>query len=594
MTRIADGEGARVYRRLLSYLRPHWLVASLSVIGMIVQGGTETVFAWIIKPMLDSGFVNRDLAVIRLIPLGIIGIFLVRGIASFASSYGSGWVSRNIIATLRAQVFDRLLMLPRRYYDEASSGMLLSRLTYNVEQVAEAGTTAVVTIIRDTATAVFLLAYMAYISWRLALIFLALGPVVTLVVFYVSKRFRRLSRRIQRSVGNVAYVAEEAIEGNDVIKVFGAQAHERERFREANDRNKNQFMKFAATKALSTPVVQICAAMALSLVIYLATLNGVASTVSVGSFVSFITAMLLLLQPLKRLTNVHSTIQKGIAAGESIFEIIDEPAEEDHGTVEVERVRGRIEFDDVHFRYRQGGDAVLRGMTLDIEPGETVAIVGRSGSGKTTMANLIPRFYEPSAGVIRLDGVPLRDYRLESLRRQVALVGQRVVLFNDTIRGNIAYGMAETDDASIRRAAELANALEFIEGLPDGFDTRVGENGVMLSGGQRQRIAIARALLKDAPILILDEATSALDTESENQIQTALEQLMRGRTTLVIAHRLSTVESADRIIVLDAGKLVESGTHMELIERGGAYAALHRLQFRREAATGSGELADHG
>jgi len=577
-----QGEGLAVYGRLLRYVAPHWRVGTAAVVGMIVTGATEAGFAWLIKPMLDSGFVARDTAVIRLVPLAILGMFILRGVASFGADYGTSWISRHVIARMRGEVFDCLLAMPRRFYDEASSGMLLSKLTYNVEQVAQAGTRAVVILIRDGATIVFLLAYMAWISWRLALIFLALGPVLGTVVIYISKRFRRISHRIQRSIGGVAYVAEEAIEGNDVVKIFGGEAHERGRFNAVNERNKKQFLKFAATKALSTPVVQFCAAAALSLVIYLATLDGVISTISVGSFVSFVTAMMLLLQPIKRLTNVQSIIQKGIAAGDSIFALLDTPPEPDSGTYEVGRVEGRIELAGVTFRYRSGTEPVLRDLDLTIEPKQTVAIVGRSGSGKTTLANLLPRFYEVETGCIRLDGIPLAEYRLGCLRRQLALVSQQVVLFNDTIAANIGYGVNNPSREAIRDAARLANALGFIEGLPEGLDTMVGDNGVMLSGGQRQRIAIARALLKDAPVLILDEATSALDTESENEIQQALEGLMRGRTTLVIAHRLSTIENADHIVVLEGGEVVETGTHSELMAHGGAYASLQRLQQGRD------------
>lgn len=578
-----SASGLQIYRRLISYVLIHWRVAALAVVGMLITGASEAGFAWLIKPMLDSGFVERDPATLRLIPLGVLGIFLVRGISSFAAQYGTAWVSRRVIAQLRGEVFARLLTLPRRYFDDVSSGMLLSRLTYNVEQVAQAGTNAMVIIIRDTATVVFLLAYMAWLSVSLTLTFMLLGPVVIGVVLYVSKRFRRLSHTIQQSVGSIAYVAEEAIEGSDEVRMHGAQAVERERFEAANRRNTEQFMKFASTQALSTPVVQFCAALALSIVVWLATLQGSVTTVSVGTFVSFITAMMLLLQPLKRLTRVHAEIQRGIAAGESIFEIIDEPPEPDTGGYAPARVEGSLCFDDVSFRYASGADSVLDGINLDIPAGETVAIVGRSGSGKTTLVNLVPRFYQPSAGEIRLDGVSLSDYRLDALRRQLALVGQQVVLFNTSVAENIAYGQDPMPSReSIMAAAEAANARPFIEALPAGFDTLIGADGVQLSGGQRQRLAIARALLKDAPVLILDEATSALDSESEQHIQSALERLIRGRTTLVIAHRLSTIERADRIVVLDAGRVVEQGTHRELIARGGHYAALHRLQFRRE------------
>lgn len=589
MTALSRGgdpaTGLQVYRRLLGYVLVHWRVAGLAVVGMLITGASEAGFAWLIKPMLDAGFVERDPGVLRLIPLGILGIFLVRGFSSFAAQYGTAWVSRRVIATLRGEVFARLLTLPRRYFDDISSGMLLSRLTYNVEQVAQAGTNAMVIIIRDSATVIFLLAYMAWLSWSLTLTFMLLGPVVIAVVLYVSKRFRRLSHTIQQSVGSIAYVAEEAIEGSDEVRMHGAQAAERARFEAANRRNTEQFMKFAGTQALSTPVVQFCAALALSIVVWLATLQGSVTMVSVGTFVSFITAMMLLLQPLKRLTRVHAEIQRGIAAGESIFEIIDEPAESDTGAHAPARVAGAIAFRAVSFAYASGAERVLDGIDLTIPAGETVAIVGRSGSGKTTLVNLLPRFYEPSAGEIRLDDVPLGDYRLDALRRQLALVGQQVVLFNISVAENIAYGQdPQPPRAAIVAAAEAANARGFIEALPSGFETRIGADGVQLSGGQRQRIAIARALLKDAPVLILDEATSALDSESEQHIQTALERLIRGRTTLVIAHRLSTIERADRIIVLDAGRVVEQGSHAELIAHGGHYAALHRLQFRPDAS----------
>lgn len=574
---MADMDRFEIYRRFFSYTRDYWLVGVFCLIAMLISAASQAVFAWLIKPMLDAGFVAQNPLMVRLVPLGLLAVFTLRGLSNFGASYGTAWISRQVIKRLRSEVFERLLTLPKRFYDDTAPGMLLSKLTYDVEQVASASAEAVLTLVRDTATAVFLVIYMFFISWQLALILLALGPVMVLVIVYVSGRFRRISRKIQSTVGGVAYVTEEVIEGQEVIKIFGAQAHERHRFEQANERNRRQSMKFVALKALSTPVVQFVAAVAMATVIYLATLNGGVANITVGAFVSFITAMLLLPQPLKRLTQIHAVIQKGIAAGESLFGIIDEPPEIDEGTLTLNRVYGRIEYQGVRFAYDNRECEVLRGIDICIKPGETVAIVGPSGSGKTTLAHLLPRFYEPSAGCILLDGVPLSDYRLTDLRSQVALVSQHVMLFNDTVAGNIAYGcLNEVGMDEVRRVAELANATAFIQRLPQGFETLIGENGVRLSGGQRQRLAIARALLKNAPMLILDEATSALDTQTERLIQEALEMLMHGRTTLVISHRLSTVENADRIIVLEAGHLIETGTHSGLLASGGLYADLHR------------------
>jgi len=574
-----------VYRRLVRYMRPYWKQFALASLAMGMVAAAQAASAWLIKPLLNAGFVDRDPEHIKLVALGIVAVFLVRGLATFGSEYGMAWIGRNIIRQLRSEVFDRLLTLPSRFYDETSSGMLLSTLTYNVEQVARAGSDSLTIIIRDSLTIIFLIAYMATVSWRLSLIFLAVGPIVALVVTYVSRRFRRLSHRIQRSIGTVAYIAEEAIDGHEVVRTFGAQDYERRRFEQANNRNVRQYMKFTAAKAASTPLVQFVAAIALSFVIYLATMQQAVAPIGLPSFVSFITAMGLLLQPVKRLTNVNPGIQKSIAAGDSIFELIDMAPEPDEGTHTLDRAEGRVSFESVFFAY-PGGEDVLKDISLSVEAGERLAIVGRSGSGKSTLVSLLPRFYEAQRGRVTLDGVALQDYRLADLRRQMALVGQQVVLFNDTIAANIAYGrVGQVSEEQVRAAADAANATEFIERLPAGFRTQVGQNGVLLSGGQRQRLAIARALLKDAPILILDEATSALDTESENQIQAALEHLMHGRTTFVIAHRLSTIENADRIVVLDEGRIRETGSHRELLERGGIYASLYRMQF------GSAEVA---
>lgn len=580
--------GLQIYLRLLGYVRPHWRMALGAVLAMAVAALTEPAFAALIKPMVDGSFVNRDPWLVKVIPLAIVVVFLLRGATLFASSYAMSWISRNVVMRIRSDLFARMLRLPTGFYDNNATGILLSKIIYDVDQVSNAGTNAVTTIIRDTLTVLGLVAYMAYLSGWLVLIFLGVGPVMALIVMWVSRRFRKLSRRIQVSMGNVASTAEEGIEGQQVIKLFDAQDYEQRRFDAANRHNARQLLKFEATKSANSPVVQLLASGALAVVIYLATLPSVVESITPGTFVSFIAAMLLLMPPLKRLTEVMSPIQRGIAAGESLFAIIDEPAEVDEGARSLGRAQGRIEFRDVRFNY-PGKSDVLKGIDLHVAPGETVALVGRSGSGKTTLVSLLPRLYEVSQGEILLDGYPLHEYRLADLRRQIAMVGQHVVLFNDTIAANIAYGMDKIDLDAVRRAAKAAHALEFIERLPQGFDTPIGENGVMLSGGQRQRLAIARALLKDAPILILDEATSALDTESEQQIKAALDVLMQGRTTLVIAHRLSTIENADRIVVMHDGQIVESGRHEELLAEGGHYASLHRLQFK-EAAQSSEQV----
>ncbi|KAB7627699.1 lipid A export permease/ATP-binding protein MsbA [Alkalilimnicola sp. S0819] len=583
---------AQVYRRLLRYIAPYWKQGVIAVLAMMVAASTETGFAALIKPMVDGSFVDRDPTMIKLVPLALLGIFILRGLSGFIADYGMKWIARNMISTMRGELFARMLKLPTRFYDNHSSGRLLSKMTYDVEQVARAGANTVTVLIRDGFTILFLMAYMVYLSGYLALIFLLIGPILAAIVVRISKRFRRLSRNIQRSVGELAHVAEEAIEGHAVIKTFGAQEHQQQRFERANAYNRRQFMKHAAADAANTPIVQFCAAVALSVIVYLATLDQVLESVTAGSFVSFIAAMLLLMPPLKRLTKVNAALQQGIAAGQSLFALIDEPSEPDTGRRELKRARGAIVYQDVRFAYEPKKGEVLKGVSLTIEPGETVAFVGRSGSGKTTLVNLLPRFYEPLAGGILLDDHPLTEYPLSALRRQIAIVGQQVTLFDDSIAANIAFGRPEAvSEEEIREALRLANALEFVERLPAGLQTQIGENGVLLSGGQRQRLAIARALIKDAPILVLDEATSALDTESERQIQSALDRLIVGRTTLVIAHRLSTIEQADRIVVLDQGEVVEQGRHEELLARGGHYAALHRLQFNQEGHRGAREPA---
>jgi subfamily B ATP-binding cassette protein MsbA len=581
----SDAKATRaIYARLLRYSLPHWKAFAVSVIAMLVFAGTNTGFAALMKPMIDGSFVARDPQVIRLVPLMIIGLFLARGIANFISSYCMSWVGREVIRELRRAMFDKLLCLPTPFYDKTPSGELLSKLIYDVEQVNQAATNALANVIRDGFTIIGLLVWMSYINWLLTVIFVVAGPPIAYLVARVNRRFRRISGRIQHSMADVTAVSEEAIAAHREIKLFGGAAYEARRFDAINDDNRKLNMKMAAASAASVGIVEFIAATALAGIIYLATLPTVLEKVTVGSFMSFVVAMMLLLPSIKRLMTVMPMVQRGVAAAESIFRVLDSEAEQDRGGKRIAHARGGVHFRQVGFAYDGGKGEVLRDINLNIAPGQCVALVGRSGSGKSTLASLLPRFYDVSRGGILLDGEDIRELSLDNLRRQIAWVGQHVVLFNDTIAHNIAYGSLESvGETDIARAAEAAHAMEFIAALPEGLNTLVGENGVLLSGGQRQRLAIARALLKNAPILILDEATSALDSESERHIQAALAEVMRHRTTLVIAHRLSTVEKADQIVVLDHGRIVEQGRHGELLAKGGHYAALYRMQFHDHA-----------
>ncbi|HEX7011894.1 MAG TPA: lipid A export permease/ATP-binding protein MsbA [Steroidobacteraceae bacterium] len=566
------------YRRLIGYLRPHRGMFALGIVGAIVFSVSMVSFTVFAKFFGDGTFENRDPRTIVWLPLALIGLFLLRGVGDFTQTYCMGYVGRQIVKRLREQIFHRLVELPIGYYDRSSSSVLLSRLTYNTEQVGQAVTDSVVVSVRESLTIFGSIIALFVLNARLALIAMITGPLVSWLVTIINRKFRRYSRRIQDSMGDVTRVAKETLDAPRVVKVYNAESYQANQFESVNEHNRRSHMRLVLTKGLSNPVVQMVMSIGAAIVLAIAISDTIHGRQSMGDLLAFLVALVGISQPLRALVSVAGPMQQGIAAGQSIFELLDEPTEPRGGTRVVERVRGEIEFDEVSFKYPMGQGVALERVSLHVKPGEMLAIVGRSGSGKSTLVNLLPRFYDVTSGSVRVDGYDVREYELSNLREQIALVSQEVVLFNDTIRANIAFGR-NVSEAAVEAAARAAHVLEFAQSLPEGLDTVVGDRGVLLSGGQRQRISIARALLKNAPILILDEATSALDTESERVIQAALEQLMHNRTTLVIAHRLSTVEKADRIVVLDAGRVIESGTHADLLARNGHYASLHRMQF---------------
>ncbi|MPY21666.1 lipid A export permease/ATP-binding protein MsbA [Shewanella psychropiezotolerans] len=604
MTNSSNQEVWTVFKRLMGYIKPLKVVFGFAVLGLFMYAAVDATFIAVIKPFIDGGFggqvsqvtsssgvANIDLGtsdgfgassdVLMMAPIVVIVLFSLRGLANFLSTYCISFMSARLIMDLRQEVFEHYLTLPVSYIDRENSGNLISRVTYDTEQIARATGSALITIVRDSITVVGMLAIMFFYSWKLSLCIFVIGPIIGLIISIVSKRFRKVSKRIQAAMGGVTAATEQMIKGHKNVLAFGGQEAESERFALVNEQNRYQNMKLALAQSISQPLVMVIGSFALAFVLYAASFEGMQEELTAGTFATILGAMLAMLQPIKSLTRVNAEFQRGIAACTTVFELLDTKSEVDNGTYQVERVKGELRFNQVSFRYPTQEKLALNKIDFSVKQGQTIALVGRSGSGKSTIASLITRFYTGlEEGSIELDGVNIDDFGLKSLRSQVALVSQQVTLFNDTIGNNIAYAYpGEVTQEQIIEAATLAHAMEFIELLPEGLDTQVGENGVLLSGGQRQRIAIARAILRNSPVLILDEATSALDTESEKAIQLGLDNLRHNRTSIVIAHRLSTIESADQILVIDQGVVVERGDHLSLLAQDGVYANLYKMQF---------------
>ena len=576
----------QTYRRLLAYAKPYRLFLAAAFVGMVVEASSAGLFAKLMEPIVNETFVARDPGVRWTLPLMILGLFLMRGMATFVTDYGMARVGRSVVRDLRIAVLSKFLRLPSSRFDSEPVAAMVSQLNYDTEQVTQATSEALKVMVTDTLTIIALLGVMLYQSVRVTLAMLVIAPLIAVISAYVGARYRRINRGIQTGVAGMAQAAEEVLSAQQEVKIYGAQQLEIDRYRNLAERNLRLNIKVETTRASASSLVQVLAAAALAVILVVAGNEAMAGRMNAGSFVSVMMAMMALIPSLKRITNIQSAVQKGIAASERLFAVLDEPDEADTGRTPLQRARGEIEFVGVGVKYDSQVTPALQDISFRAAPGTVTAIVGRSGSGKSTLIRLLPRFYEPSAGQVLLDGRPISDYRLEDLRSQIALVGQQVMLFDGSIADNISYGQDRPDEAAIEQAADAANASEFINRLPQAMATPIGENGGLLSGGQRQRVAIARAMLKNAPILILDEATAALDNESERLVQDALNHLIPDRTTLVIAHRLSTIEHADQVLVLDQGRLVEQGTHAQLLAQGGLYSHLHRMQFREEAERG--------
>lgn len=575
--------GWSIFRRLVGYVKDFKLAIFGGIIGMIGYAGVDMLLIWSLQPLIDDGFTGNDPDILKLMPYFVIIVIALRGVAAFLSSYCMAWVGNHVVMKLQRQLFAQLMALPISFFDKTNTGELLSKITYDASQVSNAASNALVKIFREGATVIGLVALMFYQSWQLSLVFFVIAPIVGIAISIVSKRFRKISKNLQNAMGLVTTSSEQMLKGHKEVLMFGGQKIENEKFDKVSNTVRTQNMKMASANAISVPVIQSIASLALAFVLYLATYPQIMETLTSGTFVVIISSMMALMKPIKNVTQVNNEIQKGISASVSLFDMLDLSKAKDVGTLDVARVTGDISIDNIIFTYPTAEKPALNKVSFDVKAGQTIALVGRSGSGKSTIANLLTRFYDIDSGEIRLDGKNIEEYSLVSLRNQVAIVSQNVHLFNDTIANNIAYASEEKfTEEDIINAAKTAHAMEFIEGFPEGLNTVIGENGAMLSGGQRQRLAIARALLRNSPILILDEATSALDTESERHIQSALDELQKNRTSIVIAHRLSTIEKADQILVIDQGKIVERGTHAELLKQKSIYHSLNKMQASGE------------